>query len=64
MEFAALIRPRKYDSRSATGSVSGMMSSVEEAGRREPCFDKRDSAAGQFCLFGGGGLRYSESRVW
>ena len=40
------------------------MSSVEDAGRREPCLDSNDRAAGQFCLFGGDGLRYKESSVW
>lgn len=64
MEFAARIRPRKYDSRSATGSVAGMMSSVEDAGRREPCLESSDRAAGQFCLFGRAGLRYKERSVW
>jgi len=57
MEFAARMRPRKYDSRSATGRVDGMMSSVEDAGSREPCLESSDNAAGQFCLFGGDGFR-------
>jgi hypothetical protein len=37
---------------------------VDEAGRRDPCLDKRSRAGGQFGLWGGGGVRYSERSVW
>ena len=37
---------------------------VEEAGRREPCLERRSRAGGQLGLWGGGGFRYSESNVW
>lgn len=44
------MRPWKYDSSSETGSLEGIMSSVEEAGRREPCFESRERAGGQLGL--------------
>ncbi len=55
--FAARMRPRKYDARSATGSVSGMSDSVEVAGKREPCLERRDNAGSRFGSCGGGGVR-------
>lgn len=30
---------------------------VEAAGRREPCFERRDKAGGQFGCWGAGGVR-------
>lgn len=63
MEFAARMRPRKYDSSTATGRVAGMILSVDEAGRREPCFERSESAGGQFGSCPCGGVRYSDSRV-
>jgi hypothetical protein len=58
------MRPRKYDSSSATGSVAGMRFSVEEAGSREPCFERRSRAGGQLGVCGAGGVRYRARRVW
>ena len=52
IEFAARMRPWKYDSSSATGMVVGMRFSVEDAGRREPCLESRSSAGGQFGVCG------------
>lgn len=37
---------------------------VEAAGRREPCFERRERAGGQFGSFGGGGARYRDNNVW
>ena len=47
--LALRMRPRKYDSSSETGRESGMRESVEAAGRRDPCFDRRSSAGPRFC---------------
>lgn len=63
-ELAARMRPRKYASRSEAGRVSGISDSVDAAGRRDPCLERRSSAGGRLGLFGGGGLRYSDKRVW
>ena len=41
-----------------------MISKVEEAGRRAPCLERRESAGCQFALWGGAGVRYSERSVW
>src|SRR5579862_7881378 len=63
-DVAALIRPRKYDSRSLIGKDEGMRLSVEEAGRREPCFESRLRAGSQLGVCGGGGFRYRDRSVW
>lgn len=55
--LTARIRPLKYDSRSATGSVSGISDSVEVAGKREPCLERRDNAGSRFRSCVGGGVR-------
>lgn len=34
------------------------------AGSREPCFDRRSKAGLSCTLYGGGGFRYSASRIW
>lgn len=57
IEFAARMRPRKYEFNSATGRVLGMRFSVEAAGSLEPCLESRSKAGGQFGWFGGGGVR-------
>lgn len=63
-ELAFRIRPKKYDSRSLTGSVGGMRSSVVAAGRRAPCLERSSRAGGQLGWFGGGGERYRDRRTW
>jgi hypothetical protein len=63
MELAARIRPRKYDSSSATGNVVGIRLKVEEAGSRDPCLERSANAGGQFGECGGGGVKYKDKSV-
>jgi hypothetical protein len=56
-EFAFRMRPRKYDSRSRTGSEAGTRSSVDDAGSRAPCLLRSERAGGQLGACGGGGVR-------
>lgn len=63
-EFAARIRPRKYEVKSATGRSSGIRESVDAAGSREPWRESKERAGCRFGLYGGGGVRYRESSVW
>lgn len=41
-----------------------MIDRVDDAGRREPCLERRSKAGGQFASYGGGGVRYSARSVW
>lgn len=57
LELAARMRPKKYESSSLIGRLSGIRDNVEEAGSREPCFDRRSSAGARFDSYGFGGVR-------
>lgn len=46
------------------GKTSGIRSSVDEAGRREPCLARMVRAGSHWASYGGGGVRYSDSSVW
>lgn len=37
---------------------------VEEAGMRAPCLARRSRAGAHWGVFGGGGERYRDRRVW